>query len=179
MSHVPDSKVHWANMRPTWVLSAPHGPHVGPMNLAIWGFLLYIILSVSVWFSTKPDLSYYFHQVHASHITWCISFVGFSPWLLQLHLHSLLQPGFNGLGKDNCKMRWQTCDYWDLVQLIPVIKVRQPHNCLIFIIEISIPGKLVFYEYVSVLSASTQCWEVMQNANILDVLPKYIPHYQG
>ena len=31
----PDSKVHWANMGPTWVLSAPDGPHVGPMNLAI------------------------------------------------------------------------------------------------------------------------------------------------
>ena len=32
----PDSKVHGANMRPTWVLSAPDGPHVGPMNLDIW-----------------------------------------------------------------------------------------------------------------------------------------------
>ena len=31
----PDSKVHGANMGPTWVLSAPDGPHVGPMNLAI------------------------------------------------------------------------------------------------------------------------------------------------
>ena len=31
----PDSKVHRANMGPTWVLSAPAGPHVGPMNLAI------------------------------------------------------------------------------------------------------------------------------------------------
>ena len=31
----PDSKVHEANMGPTWVLSAPDGPHVGPMNLAI------------------------------------------------------------------------------------------------------------------------------------------------
>ena len=30
----PDSKVHGANMGPTWVLSAPDGPHVGPMNLA-------------------------------------------------------------------------------------------------------------------------------------------------
>ena len=29
------SKVHVANMGPTWVLSAPGGPHVGPMNLAI------------------------------------------------------------------------------------------------------------------------------------------------
>ena len=31
-----DSKVHGANMGPTWVLSSPGGPHVGPMNLAIW-----------------------------------------------------------------------------------------------------------------------------------------------
>ena len=31
----PESKVHGANMGPTWVPSAPDGPHVGPMNLAI------------------------------------------------------------------------------------------------------------------------------------------------
>ena len=31
----PDSKVHVANMGSTCVLSAPDGPHVGPMNLAI------------------------------------------------------------------------------------------------------------------------------------------------
>ena len=30
-----DSKVYGANMGPTRVLSAPDGPHVGPMNLAI------------------------------------------------------------------------------------------------------------------------------------------------
>ena len=34
---VPDSKVHGANMRPTWVLSSPGEPHVGPMNLVIRG----------------------------------------------------------------------------------------------------------------------------------------------
>ena len=32
----PDSKVHMANMGPTRVLSSPGGPHVSPMNLAIW-----------------------------------------------------------------------------------------------------------------------------------------------
>ena len=32
---IPESKVHGANVGPTWVLSAPDGPHVGPMNLAI------------------------------------------------------------------------------------------------------------------------------------------------
>ena len=31
----PDSKVHGANMGSTWVLSAPDGPHIGPMKLAI------------------------------------------------------------------------------------------------------------------------------------------------
>ena len=30
-----DSEVHGANIGLTWVLSAPDGPHVGPMNLAI------------------------------------------------------------------------------------------------------------------------------------------------
>ena len=35
MVSFPDSKVHGANMGPTWVLSAPDEPHVGRMNLAI------------------------------------------------------------------------------------------------------------------------------------------------
>ena len=33
---IPDGKVHGANMGPTWVLSAPGGSHVGPMDFAIW-----------------------------------------------------------------------------------------------------------------------------------------------
>ena len=33
--NIPDTKIHGANMGPTWVLSAPDGPHVGPMNLAV------------------------------------------------------------------------------------------------------------------------------------------------
>ena len=32
----PDSNVHGANMGPIWVQQDPGGPHVGPMNLAIW-----------------------------------------------------------------------------------------------------------------------------------------------
>ena len=34
MHHYPDNTVYSANMGPTWVLSDPDGPHVGPMNLA-------------------------------------------------------------------------------------------------------------------------------------------------
>ena len=33
---LPDSKVHGANMGPIWGQQDPGGPHVGPMNLAIW-----------------------------------------------------------------------------------------------------------------------------------------------
>ena len=34
--NTPESKVHVANMGPTWGRQDPGGPHVGPMNLAIW-----------------------------------------------------------------------------------------------------------------------------------------------
>ena len=33
--YFPDNKVHVANMGPTWGLSAPDWPYVGPMNLVI------------------------------------------------------------------------------------------------------------------------------------------------
>ena len=32
----PDSKVHGANMGPIWGRQDPGGPHVGPMNFALW-----------------------------------------------------------------------------------------------------------------------------------------------
>ena len=33
---IPDNKVHGDNMGPIWGRQDPGGPHVGPMNLAIW-----------------------------------------------------------------------------------------------------------------------------------------------
>ena len=36
---VPDSKVHGVSMGPIWDRQDPGGPHVGPMNFAIWGAL--------------------------------------------------------------------------------------------------------------------------------------------
>ena len=36
MVHNPDNKVHGANMGPIWGRQDPGGPHVGPMNFAIW-----------------------------------------------------------------------------------------------------------------------------------------------
>ena len=32
----PDGKVYGANMGPIWDQQDPGGPHVGPMDLAIW-----------------------------------------------------------------------------------------------------------------------------------------------
>ena len=36
MVNNPDSNVHGANMGPIWGQQDPGGPHVGPMNFAIW-----------------------------------------------------------------------------------------------------------------------------------------------
>ena len=41
----PDSKVHGANMGPIWGREDPGGPHVGPMNFAIWVVVLCKIYS--------------------------------------------------------------------------------------------------------------------------------------
>ena len=35
---IPESKVYGANMGPNWGRQDPGGPHVGPMNIAIWDF---------------------------------------------------------------------------------------------------------------------------------------------
>ena len=37
--NTPYSNFHGAHMRPTWVLSAQGGPHVGPMNLVIKDYM--------------------------------------------------------------------------------------------------------------------------------------------
>ena len=36
MNNIPDSKVHGAGTGPIWGRQDPGGPHVGPMNFAIW-----------------------------------------------------------------------------------------------------------------------------------------------
>ena len=52
----PDSKVHWANMEPTWVLSAPDGPRDGPRNLVIRDDMLSVdILVFSSTVSKAPN----------------------------------------------------------------------------------------------------------------------------
>ena len=48
----PDSKVHGAKMGPIWGRQDPGGPHVGPMNFAIWGSF------VCVWQRCKASCMY-------------------------------------------------------------------------------------------------------------------------
>ena len=51
----PDTKVRGANMGPIWGRQDPGGPHVGPMNFAIWvGDWLNLF---SVWYSSDPSLN--------------------------------------------------------------------------------------------------------------------------
>ena len=38
----PDNKVHGANMGPIWGRQDPSGPHVGPMNFAIWAYKTWV-----------------------------------------------------------------------------------------------------------------------------------------
>ena len=38
--HIPNIKIHGANMGPIWGREDPGGPHVGPMDLAIWVWLI-------------------------------------------------------------------------------------------------------------------------------------------
>ena len=46
----PDSKVDGANMGPIWGRQDPGGPHVGPINLAIWE--AYLVL-ITLWDSSQ------------------------------------------------------------------------------------------------------------------------------
>ena len=43
----PDSKIHGATMGHIWGRQDPAGPHVGPMDLAIWVNMLDILASQS------------------------------------------------------------------------------------------------------------------------------------
>ena len=51
---VPDSENHGANVGPIWGWQDPGGPHVGPMNSAIWGIVhcthkIYFALAGEIW----------------------------------------------------------------------------------------------------------------------------------
>ena len=56
----PDRKVHGANMGPIWGRQDPGGPHVGPMNFAIWDTIRLNCLPVgklALWIPVFKSLS--------------------------------------------------------------------------------------------------------------------------
>ena len=72
--NVADSKVHGANMGPTWVLSAPDGPNVGPMNLAIWVASVILnwcpVVSCQMGQDTHDKLYIFSHHESKSGLIW-------------------------------------------------------------------------------------------------------------
>ena len=131
----PDSKVYGANMGPTWVLSAPDGPHVGPMNLAIRG------VSNSSWRlgSCHSHTLVMWQVVHqeCNHDT--------TDKKNMINYVTLLAAVWNIMkitrGRLIMKMscyRHMNYHYKD------IIRIRRSDECLIFIMENLIPGKTLF-----------------------------------
>ena len=72
----PDIKVNGANTGPTWVLSAPDGPHVGPMNLAIMAYGAAVKQNEMLWYrfsailASAPGGSTFHFTTHRSIALW-------------------------------------------------------------------------------------------------------------
>ena len=64
--YIPDNKAHGANMRPIWGRQDPGGPHVGPMNFAIWDIAPEIRQYIY-------NILMYVFQAHHWRITRCLS----------------------------------------------------------------------------------------------------------
>ena len=98
--NVPDSKVHGSNMGPIWGRQDPGGPHVGAMNLAIWGITrerIYLVkLNLVHSRDKKPRLTSITQPWHsaifmaASVSLWCIPFLlGDRCWIGNLVFRSM------------------------------------------------------------------------------------------
>ena len=77
----PDNKVHGANMGPIRDRQDPGGPHVGPMNLAIWGLfssLFRLTWTKKTW---KPTVQAIFH--------WNINLSELRFWKVIFNLHDI------------------------------------------------------------------------------------------
>ena len=80
----PNSKVHGANMGPIWVLWAPDGPHVGPMNLAIWVLLWMVSLIIlSRYQHGLLDHCWTQYVLWLSILDWCSRHEG--EWVAPIH----------------------------------------------------------------------------------------------
>ena len=88
----PDSNVHGANMGPTWGRQDPGGPHVGPMNLAIWdisfrqqGFGRWVSIIMTLHLANERHFE--FENFHINLIVQ-LMIVG-KYWVLYTHIYQL------------------------------------------------------------------------------------------
>ena len=77
----PNSKVHGANMVPTWVMSASDGPHVGPMNLAMQrSFYVSLICAwINDWLNNGEAGDFRRHRAHYDVTVMIIPLIGDHP----------------------------------------------------------------------------------------------------
>ena len=101
----PDSKVHGANMLPTWFLSAPDGPHVGPMNLAI-RYCIEILPCGRQWLLTQggwDKMAAIFLTTFSSAFSWMKSFV----FWLRFHWSLFVKGAINNIPALVQMMTWR------------------------------------------------------------------------
>ena len=83
--NIPDSKVHEANMGPNWSRQDPGGPHVGPMNFAIWD-LYSDTLCYLIYFSFCSHMMFYVIWLNFSNLFEIWYFVHLYFLIIMCHL---------------------------------------------------------------------------------------------
>ena len=98
----PDSKVHGAIMGPIWGRQEPGGPHVGPMNFAIWvlSHCCHIFLWLCVWDGCTIICCWFhiyprkagFCDVYCCALLWCVQIIEYimTWWSYSFCLHITL-----------------------------------------------------------------------------------------
>ena len=99
-NHMSDSKVHGANIGPIWGRQDPGGPHVGPMNFAIW--------DVMDFKDTTPNIGNHCHPNFPSSLNNILDFAHYSHtncltkcfmtchWLWERSTHIALRQAYFG-----------------------------------------------------------------------------------
>ena len=126
--HTP---VHGANMGPTWVLSAPDGPHVGPMSLVIRvsetmftaTHIPGLLSSVNLAIGQLPAHSNYIPKLqhaHTSNHPWAFNLRKISHVWLKLALP--IWPNSNCFTDLYSRLVLVMCVVWNMIWFLPGIK---------------------------------------------------------
>ena len=120
----PDSKDHGANMGPTWVLSAPGMPNVGPMSLAIrvWSAAQEVHASKFYKISFTGKFEYWIHYMMV--IVWGILWV--------LSNVTCIKSIFSTTALTHCGLvvAYGDIDLWSTMSLVMAGCLTAPNHCL-------------------------------------------------